>query len=199
MEGKFYDARWVDGNWDLAQFKGRDGETDWDAVIDAEARARYAPRAPAARARPLTHARTVPPTPRQVVRRRRLEISPEVSELEDEVKARCALATAPRRLARIRRAAAPPPAALTRPVRTPTPRSSTRPSSPGGPGCAASTCRRRSRSTAAPRCVRRAALLVSTPRLMQPPAVPQMIGFATGYFVDALTGAGLVDQARAQR
>ena len=27
----------------------------------------------------------------------------------------------------------------------------------------------------------------------------QMIGFATGYFVDALTGAGLVDQVRIAR
>ncbi len=40
MAGKFADARWVDGTWDLAQFKGADGETDWDKVIDAEARAR---------------------------------------------------------------------------------------------------------------------------------------------------------------
>ena len=39
MEGKFADARWVDGTWDLAQFKSANGETDWDAVIDAEARA----------------------------------------------------------------------------------------------------------------------------------------------------------------
>jgi len=38
--GKFADARWVQGTWDLAQFAGADGATDWDAVIDAEARAR---------------------------------------------------------------------------------------------------------------------------------------------------------------
>ena len=30
------DPRWVNGTWDLAQFKKADGETDWDAVIDAE-------------------------------------------------------------------------------------------------------------------------------------------------------------------
>lgn len=32
----FSDSRWVDGNWDLRQFVGQDGKTDWDAVIDAE-------------------------------------------------------------------------------------------------------------------------------------------------------------------
>ena len=47
---KFSDARFVNGTWDLAQFAKADGETDWDAVIDAE-----------------------------VVRRRWLEISPEPS------------------------------------------------------------------------------------------------------------------------
>jgi len=36
IEGDFSDERWVDGTWDLAQFKKADGETDWDAVIDAE-------------------------------------------------------------------------------------------------------------------------------------------------------------------
>lgn len=36
--GKFMDARWVNGTWDLAQFKVASGETDWDSVIDAEAR-----------------------------------------------------------------------------------------------------------------------------------------------------------------
>nr|CAD1840672.1 unnamed protein product [Ananas comosus var. bracteatus] len=36
---KFRDPRWVNGTWDLKQFvKG--GGTDWDAVIDAEARRR---------------------------------------------------------------------------------------------------------------------------------------------------------------
>ena len=30
------DPRWVNGTWDLEQFKTKDGETDWDAVIDAE-------------------------------------------------------------------------------------------------------------------------------------------------------------------
>jgi len=30
------DPRWVNGTWDLEQFKMADGETDWDAVIDAE-------------------------------------------------------------------------------------------------------------------------------------------------------------------
>jgi len=30
------DARWVNGTWDLSQFKKADGETDWDAVVDAE-------------------------------------------------------------------------------------------------------------------------------------------------------------------
>ncbi|PKA58891.1 hypothetical protein AXF42_Ash000984 [Apostasia shenzhenica] len=32
----FKDPRWVRGTWDLSQFV-RDGNTDWDAVIDAEA------------------------------------------------------------------------------------------------------------------------------------------------------------------
>lgn len=31
---KFEDARWVGGTWDLTQFS-KDGEIDWDAVIDA--------------------------------------------------------------------------------------------------------------------------------------------------------------------
>ena len=30
------DPRWVNGTWDLSQFKLADGETDWNAVIDAE-------------------------------------------------------------------------------------------------------------------------------------------------------------------
>lgn len=39
---KFSDPRWVKGTWDFAQFKAADGNTDWDAVIDAEAgRRRY--------------------------------------------------------------------------------------------------------------------------------------------------------------
>eukprot|EP00217_Crustomastix_stigmatica_P008233 CAMPEP_0183790680 /NCGR_PEP_ID=MMETSP0803_2-20130417/1270_1 /TAXON_ID=195967 /ORGANISM="Crustomastix stigmata, Strain CCMP3273" /LENGTH=238 /DNA_ID=CAMNT_0026034933 /DNA_START=95 /DNA_END=811 /DNA_ORIENTATION=- len=33
---EFSDPRWVKGTWDLAQFAGADGKTDWDAVIDAE-------------------------------------------------------------------------------------------------------------------------------------------------------------------
>lgn len=36
---KFKDPRWVNGSWDLQQFR-RDGKADWDAVIDAEARRR---------------------------------------------------------------------------------------------------------------------------------------------------------------
>jgi len=35
-DGKFVDDRWKDGTWELSQFKGKDGETDWDLVIDAE-------------------------------------------------------------------------------------------------------------------------------------------------------------------
>ncbi|XP_020231232.1 light-harvesting complex-like protein 3 isotype 2, chloroplastic [Cajanus cajan] len=35
----FVDPRWVGGTWDLKQFK-KNGTTDWDAVIDAEARRR---------------------------------------------------------------------------------------------------------------------------------------------------------------
>ena len=56
-DGKFMDDRWVDGTWDVSRFKSKSGETDWDAVIDAE-----------------------------VVRRRLLEENPEVSTLEGEVK-----------------------------------------------------------------------------------------------------------------
>ena len=41
FEGKFADPRWVNGTCDLAQFNGANGETDWDAVIDAEVRAPY--------------------------------------------------------------------------------------------------------------------------------------------------------------
>ncbi|KAK8945675.1 hypothetical protein KSP40_PGU011532 [Platanthera guangdongensis] len=35
----FKDPRWVSGTWDLMQFQ-KGGKTDWDAVIDAEARRR---------------------------------------------------------------------------------------------------------------------------------------------------------------
>lgn len=35
----FKDPRWVKGNWDLSKFE-KNGKTDWDAVIDAEARRR---------------------------------------------------------------------------------------------------------------------------------------------------------------
>ncbi|ONK73448.1 uncharacterized protein A4U43_C04F31600 [Asparagus officinalis] len=35
----FKDPRWVKGTWDLQQFQ-KNGSTDWDAVIDAEARRR---------------------------------------------------------------------------------------------------------------------------------------------------------------
>lgn len=31
---KFEDPKWVNGTWDLNQFR-KDGSTDWDAVIDA--------------------------------------------------------------------------------------------------------------------------------------------------------------------
>lgn len=36
---KFQDPKWGNGTWDLNQFQ-KDGKTDWDAVIDAEARRR---------------------------------------------------------------------------------------------------------------------------------------------------------------
>lgn len=36
IDGRFVDDRWIEGTWDFSQFKGADGETDWDAVIDAE-------------------------------------------------------------------------------------------------------------------------------------------------------------------
>ncbi|KAF5734246.1 hypothetical protein HS088_TW16G00693 [Tripterygium wilfordii] len=35
----FGDPRWIGGTWDLRQFQ-KDGETDWDAVIDAEVKRR---------------------------------------------------------------------------------------------------------------------------------------------------------------
>ncbi|RDX61804.1 Light-harvesting complex-like protein 3 isotype 1, chloroplastic [Mucuna pruriens] len=37
--GGFVDPRWIGGTWDLKQFQ-KSGTTDWDAVIDAEARRR---------------------------------------------------------------------------------------------------------------------------------------------------------------
>jgi hypothetical protein len=33
---RFEDPRWVKGTWDISQFSGADGNTDWDMVIDAE-------------------------------------------------------------------------------------------------------------------------------------------------------------------
>lgn len=36
VDGRFSDYRWKNGRWDLSLFKAADGETDWDAVIDAE-------------------------------------------------------------------------------------------------------------------------------------------------------------------
>lgn len=39
VEKRFEDERWVNGTWDLKRFE-KGGETDWDAVIDAEARRR---------------------------------------------------------------------------------------------------------------------------------------------------------------
>lgn len=36
VDGYFKDDRWINGTWDFKQFPGKDGETDWDAVIDAE-------------------------------------------------------------------------------------------------------------------------------------------------------------------
>ena len=35
-QDQWSDSRWVNGTWDLEQFKKADGTTDWDAVIDAE-------------------------------------------------------------------------------------------------------------------------------------------------------------------
>ncbi|XP_014510742.1 light-harvesting complex-like protein 3 isotype 2, chloroplastic [Vigna radiata var. radiata] len=39
VQSGFVDPRWVSGTWDLKQFQ-KNGSTDWDAVIDAEARRR---------------------------------------------------------------------------------------------------------------------------------------------------------------
>mmetsp|Transcript_19803 Transcript_19803/g.37795 ORF Transcript_19803/g.37795 Transcript_19803/m.37795 type:complete len:248 (+) Transcript_19803:112-855(+) len=36
----FDDSRWVEGCWDFDQFKGADGEVDWNEVVDAEVRRR---------------------------------------------------------------------------------------------------------------------------------------------------------------
>jgi hypothetical protein len=36
IDGRFVDSRWVAGTWDLSRFANAAGETDWDAVIDAE-------------------------------------------------------------------------------------------------------------------------------------------------------------------
>jgi hypothetical protein len=36
IDGRFVDSRWVAGTWDLSRFSNAAGETDWDAVIDAE-------------------------------------------------------------------------------------------------------------------------------------------------------------------
>ncbi|KAM7258083.1 hypothetical protein ACFE04_013824 [Oxalis oulophora] len=39
MKNKFVEPRWVNGTWVLSEFK-KNGETDWDAVIDAEVKRR---------------------------------------------------------------------------------------------------------------------------------------------------------------
>lgn len=36
----FDDSRWVEGCWDFDQFKGANGEVDWNEVVDAEVRRR---------------------------------------------------------------------------------------------------------------------------------------------------------------
>ncbi|KAG2497717.1 hypothetical protein HYH03_004453 [Edaphochlamys debaryana] len=38
VDGKFRDDRWIptEGRWDLSKFRGKDGEVNWDAVIDVE-------------------------------------------------------------------------------------------------------------------------------------------------------------------
>ena len=41
-EKAWSDARWVKGRWDYSQFKAASGETDWDAVLDAEVARRRA-------------------------------------------------------------------------------------------------------------------------------------------------------------
>jgi len=52
----FEDPRWINGTWDFSQFKTDAGETDWDAVIDAE-----------------------------ILRRKWLEIRPEGSSFDNEI------------------------------------------------------------------------------------------------------------------
>ncbi|KAM7273168.1 hypothetical protein ACFE04_027832 [Oxalis oulophora] len=38
---KYVNPKWINGTWDLTQFKAKNGvDTDWDAVIDAEAKRR---------------------------------------------------------------------------------------------------------------------------------------------------------------
>ncbi len=32
VDGRFVDDRWINGRWDLSQFAGADGNTDWDKV-----------------------------------------------------------------------------------------------------------------------------------------------------------------------
>lgn len=41
-ESAWSDARWVKGRWDYSQFKAASGDTDWDAVLDAEVARRRA-------------------------------------------------------------------------------------------------------------------------------------------------------------
>ncbi|PNH02733.1 hypothetical protein TSOC_011259 [Tetrabaena socialis] len=36
VDGRFRDDRWIEGRWDLSQFKDSTGEVDWDKVIDIE-------------------------------------------------------------------------------------------------------------------------------------------------------------------
>jgi cytosine/adenosine deaminase-related metal-dependent hydrolase len=38
-DGRFVDDRWVGGRWVMSNFNNAQGETDWDAVIDAGGRA----------------------------------------------------------------------------------------------------------------------------------------------------------------
>ena len=61
FEGKFADPRWVNGTWDLAQFNGANGETDWDAVIDAEVRPTLTTRPRRVRRQPSMRGTTVNP------------------------------------------------------------------------------------------------------------------------------------------
>lgn len=35
VDGRFVDDRWINGRWDLSQFAGKDGNTDWDKVCGA--------------------------------------------------------------------------------------------------------------------------------------------------------------------